>query len=230
MFKFSLSHRINLFCFKYLAQNTALLIILWYIQYALLNLYSHIMVNYRSVPILRIFYLLFCPLRLQNSPTHTHTPPPFLLYPEPPPHIHDIYQDDDYRRMEFQRYLEKSNVVETITKVLAALYELPEKPLDSNEFIRDFLSVSAPDDVEKLRKTLTANQTRLNQLDIDLEMTRNENAALRRELDRLDGKKVPKRRKKQSTDGTLDGGDGGDGGDDNGKEGGESEVHFQVTQ
>lgn len=101
--------------------------------------------------------------------------------------------------MEFQRYLEKSSVVETITRVLAALYELPEKPLDSNEFIRDFLSVSAPDDVERLRQNLTACQTRLNQLDIDIETARLENEILQRHLDRANGN-LPKRRKKKSID------------------------------
>jgi hypothetical protein len=89
--------------------------------------------------------------------------------------------------MEYQRYLEKSGVVETITKVLAALYELPEKPLDSNEFIRDILSVSAPDDVDRLRKTLTALQARLNQLDIDVETIRSENEFLRNKIAKLEG-------------------------------------------
>jgi hypothetical protein len=107
--------------------------------------------------------------------------------------------------MEFQRYLEKSGVVETITRVLAALYELPEKPLDSNEFIRDFLSVSAPDDVEKLRQTFTSHQTRLNQLDIDIETVRHENMLLKRKVQELENPGSKNEHKKLNTQNTSDG-------------------------
>eukprot|EP00461_Guttulinopsis_vulgaris_P003904 UN03905 len=79
------------------------------------------------------------------------------------------WDDTDVRRMEFQRYIEKSGVMESISRVLAALYELPEKPLDTNEFIRDFLSVSSPENVEQLRHTLTTLQARLNLVDDEID-------------------------------------------------------------
>lgn len=89
-------------------------------------------------------------------------------------------------------------MLETITKVLAALYELPEKPLDSNEFIRDFLSVSAPDDVETLRQDFTALQTRLNQIDADIEAVSLDNKAARSRLDRLQRREGKAHRPKRS--------------------------------
>ncbi|XP_078236036.1 C-Myc-binding protein isoform X2 [Pogona vitticeps] len=38
------------------------------------------------------------------------------------------YKAADSKREQFRRYLEKSGVMDTLTKVLVALYEEPEKP------------------------------------------------------------------------------------------------------
>merc|ERR1712241_1385432 len=43
----------------------------------------------------------------------------------------------DARREEFRKYLEKEGILESLTKVLVALYEEPDKPLDALSFVRD---------------------------------------------------------------------------------------------
>lgn len=49
---------------------------------------------------------------------------------------------NDSRKEEFQRYLEKSGVIDSLTKVLVGLYELPEKPVNAIDFIK--VSISSP--------------------------------------------------------------------------------------
>merc|ERR1712212_1190696 len=43
----------------------------------------------------------------------------------------------DARREEFRKYLEKEGILESLTKVLVALYEEPDKPLDALSFVRN---------------------------------------------------------------------------------------------
>ncbi|XP_057324385.1 c-Myc-binding protein [Microplitis mediator] len=46
------------------------------------------------------------------------------------------YKPNDSKRDEFRRYLERSGVLDALTKVLIALYEEPDKPTDPIEYIR----------------------------------------------------------------------------------------------
>ncbi|XP_074107202.1 c-Myc-binding protein [Cotesia typhae] len=46
------------------------------------------------------------------------------------------YKPSDSKRDEFRRYLERSGVLDGLTKVLIALYEEPEKPTNAIEYIR----------------------------------------------------------------------------------------------
>ncbi|XP_021231153.1 C-Myc-binding protein [Numida meleagris] len=59
----------------------------------------------------------------------------------------------DSKREQFRRYLEKSGVLDTLTKVLVALYEEPEKPSSALDFLKHHLGASAPGspEVEALR-------------------------------------------------------------------------------
>ena len=43
----------------------------------------------------------------------------------------------DARREEFRKYLEKEGILESLTKVLVALYEEPDKPSDALSFVRN---------------------------------------------------------------------------------------------
>ncbi|XP_063734969.1 c-Myc-binding protein-like isoform X2 [Eleginops maclovinus] len=49
-------------------------------------------------------------------------------------------QAPDSKREQFRRYLEKTGVVDSLTSVLVALYELPEKPSNSLEFVKEHLN------------------------------------------------------------------------------------------
>uniref|UniRef100_A0A8D0AZD5 MYC binding protein n=1 Tax=Salvator merianae TaxID=96440 RepID=A0A8D0AZD5_SALMN len=59
----------------------------------------------------------------------------------------------DSKREQFRRYLEKSGVMDTLTKVLVALYEEPEKPNCALDFLKHHLGAAAPEnpEVEALR-------------------------------------------------------------------------------
>jgi len=53
---------------------------------------------------------------------------------------------------EFRNYLEKSGVVDALTKVLVGLYEEPEKPGDALDWIKKHLGSSLGVDIEALKK------------------------------------------------------------------------------
>jgi len=48
-------------------------------------------------------------------------------------------QAADSKKEEFQKYLEKSGVIDQLTKVLVGLYEVPEKPANAIDFIKEYL-------------------------------------------------------------------------------------------
>lgn len=53
---------------------------------------------------------------------------------------------------EFRNYLEKSGVIDSLTKVLVGLYEEPEKPSDALDFIRRHLGSAIGIDIDGLRQ------------------------------------------------------------------------------
>ncbi|XP_053942737.1 C-Myc-binding protein [Cuculus canorus] len=64
-----------------------------------------------------------------------------------------LLQGGDSKREQFRRYLERSGVLDTLTKVLVALYEEPEKPNSALDFLKHHLGASAPEnpEIEALR-------------------------------------------------------------------------------
>ncbi|KAK0081812.1 hypothetical protein PV325_011533 [Microctonus aethiopoides] len=66
------------------------------------------------------------------------------------------YKPNDSKREEFRRYLERSGVLDALTKVLVSLYEEPEKPDDALEYIKKHLGgTSGPTtESENLEKKL----------------------------------------------------------------------------
>ncbi|XP_029803036.1 C-Myc-binding protein isoform X2 [Suricata suricatta] len=78
------------------------------------------------------------------------------------PHPHDLSpwfasaQAADSKREQFRRYLEKSGVLDTLTKVLVALYEEPEKPNSALDFLKHHLGATTPEnpEIELLRLEL----------------------------------------------------------------------------
>ena len=67
------------------------------------------------------------------------------------------YKPADSKREEFRKYLEKSGVLDSLTKVLVSLYEEPEKPVNAVDFLKHHISGGPPEtaDVEALMLELT---------------------------------------------------------------------------
>ncbi|XP_037548786.1 C-Myc-binding protein [Nematolebias whitei] len=76
------------------------------------------------------------------------------------------YRASDSKREQFRRYLERSGVLDTLTSVLVALYEEPDKPSNALDYIKLHLGAAGPDpaDAEALRLELADLQQKCNLL------------------------------------------------------------------
>ncbi|XP_011147279.1 c-Myc-binding protein [Harpegnathos saltator] len=72
----------------------------------------------------------------------------------------------DIKREEFRKYLERSGVIEGLTKVLVMLYEEPEKPTDALEYVRKHLGGVMEDtsEVDTLKKELDDAKAKITEL------------------------------------------------------------------
>nr|XP_046181877.1 c-Myc-binding protein-like [Oncorhynchus gorbuscha] len=70
------------------------------------------------------------------------------------------YRASESKREQFRRYLEKAGVLDSLTNVLVALYEEPDKPNHALDFLKHHLGVAGaePGDTEALRLELTELQ------------------------------------------------------------------------
>jgi len=68
-------------------------------------------------------------------------------------------QSAESKKEEFQKYLEKSGVIDALTKVLVALYESNERPANAIDFVRDSIGCTSQADLDKL-KTAVADMTK----------------------------------------------------------------------
>jgi len=59
---------------------------------------------------------------------------------------------DGSKKEEFRKYLEKSGVLDTLTKVLVGLYEEPERPSNAIEYIKRYMGAPKNVDVEGLKR------------------------------------------------------------------------------
>jgi len=59
---------------------------------------------------------------------------------------------DGSKREEFRKYLEKTGVLDTLTKVLVGLYEEPERPTNAIEYIKRYMGAPKNVDVEGLKR------------------------------------------------------------------------------
>ncbi|KAG8462143.1 hypothetical protein KFE25_011593 [Diacronema lutheri] len=57
----------------------------------------------------------------------------------------------DVKKEEFRRYLERSGVIDALTRVLVGLYEEPEKPMNALDFVKMTLGAPTGVDVEALK-------------------------------------------------------------------------------
>ena len=61
------------------------------------------------------------------------------------------YQSSEAKKEEFRKYLEKSHVIDALTKVLVNLYEDPDKPDKPLDFIRRNLGGPSQNDYDAMR-------------------------------------------------------------------------------
>merc|ERR1712193_235324 len=77
----------------------------------------------------------------------------------------------DARREEFRKYLEKEGILESLTKVLVALYEEPDKPSDALSFVRNNFASSEMQtmraQVDNLTKENEQLKTKITTLETD---------------------------------------------------------------
>eukprot|EP00474_Spongospora_subterranea_P008566 CRZ09024.1 hypothetical protein [Spongospora subterranea] len=75
-------------------------------------------------------------------------------------------QTAESKKEQFQEYLEKSGVIDALTKVLVALYEAQERPPAENaiDFIKEYLGAPIGVDIDELRKTCERQRDEIGQL------------------------------------------------------------------
>eukprot|EP01035_Chromulina_nebulosa_P017756 gene17756-23356_t len=61
------------------------------------------------------------------------------------------YQTPESKKQEFRKYLEKSGVIDALTKVLVGLYEEPDRPQNAIDYIKRYLGAPVGIDVEALK-------------------------------------------------------------------------------
>merc|ERR1711871_756348 len=78
------------------------------------------------------------------------------------------YQTPDSKKEEFRKYLERSGVIDALTKVLVGLYEEPEKPHNALEYIKQYLGAPTGVDVESLKQECENQKATIAQLQAEL--------------------------------------------------------------
>ena len=88
-------------------------------------------------------------------------------------------QTTEQKKEEFRKFLEKTGVIDQLTKVLVGLYEEPEKPQNAVDFIKRSLGAPQESDVdqlkaenEELKRIVTELQKRVDALQRELEAER----------------------------------------------------------
>jgi len=61
------------------------------------------------------------------------------------------YQTPESKKEEFRKYLEKSGVIDALTRVLVGLYEEPERPQNAIDYIKRYMGAPANVDVDAIR-------------------------------------------------------------------------------
>lgn len=85
------------------------------------------------------------------------------------------FQTTESKREEYRKYLEKSGVIDQLTRVLVELYEEPNKPENAIDFVKKYLG--SPSDVDldslkvehsKLKKTNEELHMKLKAIEVEL--------------------------------------------------------------
>jgi hypothetical protein len=71
---------------------------------------------------------------------------------------------DFSKKEEFRRYLERTGVLDALTKVLVGLYEEPDRPSNSLEYMKRYLGAPVAVDVEGLKRENEELKSKVNLL------------------------------------------------------------------
>jgi hypothetical protein len=82
------------------------------------------------------------------------------------------------KKEEFQKYLEKNGVIDSLTKMLVGLYEAPEKPGNAIDFMKEYLGAAGAD-ADKLRAEVEEQKKALEEKDRLIESLQKELAELK---------------------------------------------------
>jgi hypothetical protein len=86
------------------------------------------------------------------------------------------HNSDFTKKEEFRRYLEKTGVLDALTKVLVGLYEEPDRPSNSLEYMKRYLGAPVAVDVEGLKRENEELKSKVNLLQKQLhEQTKADN-------------------------------------------------------
>jgi len=114
------------------------------------------------------------PLRFRSLRVLTAAVPPVVLCVACA--VRCVQSGGEPKKEEFQRYLEKSGVIDAMTKVLVGLYEVPEKPANAIDFIKEYLGASVSVDLDKLKSTIDSQAKLIEEKDKEI-------AALKKQLE-----------------------------------------------
>ncbi|KAG9394751.1 C-Myc-binding protein [Carpediemonas membranifera] len=82
------------------------------------------------------------------------------------------YQTPDAKKEEFRKYLDRNGVIDTVTKVLVALYEEPERPPNALEFVKQYLCSDTEAKLQNLETQVADLKRRNAELEEELEAAR----------------------------------------------------------
>ncbi|CAN6165386.1 unnamed protein product, partial [Urochloa humidicola] len=106
-----------------------------------------------------------------SSSSSRHLPPSFVRRPRGSPQVFAgssprsaLGMDREAKKEAFRKYLESSGVLDTLTKVLVALYEENDKPSSAVEFVQQKLGGPSISDYEKLKAEKLDLQLKYNEL------------------------------------------------------------------
>eukprot|EP00670_Eutreptiella_braarudii_P006369 CAMPEP_0174284748 /NCGR_PEP_ID=MMETSP0809-20121228/6571_1 /TAXON_ID=73025 ORGANISM="Eutreptiella gymnastica-like, Strain CCMP1594" /NCGR_SAMPLE_ID=MMETSP0809 /ASSEMBLY_ACC=CAM_ASM_000658 /LENGTH=88 /DNA_ID=CAMNT_0015380373 /DNA_START=46 /DNA_END=312 /DNA_ORIENTATION=+ len=81
------------------------------------------------------------------------------------------YQSSESKKEEFRKYLEKSSVIDALTKVLVTLYEEPDRPEKPVDFIKKALGGPSQSDFDSLKAENDELKAKIQQLQSQLGQT-----------------------------------------------------------
>lgn len=64
----------------------------------------------------------------------------------------NVNNSDNSKKEEFRRYLDKTGVLDSLTRVLVGLYEEPDRPQNAIDYVRRYLGAPQNVDVEGLKR------------------------------------------------------------------------------